>query len=117
MKSRGVHGLVLALVVLVCVNAAPSSAAAPKENLDISAKARVMPGRDVKGSGIATTTEVEPSTESLNGDPEDWLGGQNWRSGKSELPSDLPDHTLSVEEQIKAWWQTFLSLMRARITS
>jgi hypothetical protein len=58
--------------------------------------------------GVAPTDPTDPGVESLTGDPEDWLGGQNFRKGSSEPPKTEPVYSTSLWTQFESFWKKLL---------
>jgi hypothetical protein len=114
MKSHGFVGLALALVVLVFVSAMPLQAVAGGQEQSSVEFQTLVPGSD---SGAKGGTGDEPGTGTLNnGDPEDWLGGQNVKPGPSQSGDPAPTPPGGLLNQVQSWWQMLLFQAMEKLT-
>jgi hypothetical protein len=113
MKSHGFAGLALALVVLVFVSAMPLQAVAGgQESPSMELQAPVTSS----DSGAKGGTSDEPGTGTLNGDPEDWLGGQNVKPGPTKSGDPAPAPPGGLLNQVQSWWQMLLFQAMEKLT-
>ncbi len=111
MKSHVSAGLALALVVLVLLSAVPSSAFAGDGEEDLTlGLVRPTTVAPTATRGLPTGG-TDPGTGTVNGDPEDWLGGQNLKPDSNPGKNlTAPDPPSSLFVQIQQWWQSMLRL-------
>ena len=103
MKSHILVGMALALAILALVSVSPEVVQAGDP-----AQPEVL-GLETNeaGGGDGATGNGPGSVESLNGDPEDWLGGQNVRPIPPKPDSD-DDPPSSVVDQFEQLWRTLI---------
>lgn len=104
MKSHKLVGMALALAILALVSAAPQDVQAKPTKMQTSSKVAIHTSSGASGSEDGPGDG--PRVETLNGDPEDWLGGQNLKP--LEPKPGPPEPTASLFDQFGLMWKSFI---------
>lgn len=107
MKSHILVGMALVLAVLALVSVHPGVADARDGRVETQSQVLALALGGSDGGGTSDAPGDEPGVENLNGDPEDWLGGQNIRPIPPK-PGSSDDPPINIFDEFENLWKSLI---------